>query len=181
MQVWWWGPVSCWPRGGKLMAIFFSLITQSAFTWTTCVKLGHIGTAMCVKLFKSTDCATIISCNYLWLCVTFIFLDPPKMQIATASSLTSWVGLTVTLKCQSDGVLTSTLTWYQPDGNEIFRVTQNKETTDQVGVNDNYFGHFKCVAENGLTPPDEKINKIKNGLTPPDEKINKISKKVTLR
>ena len=42
------------------------------------------------------------------------------MHIATALSLTSWVGQTETLKYRSDGVLTPTLTWYQPDGNEIF-------------------------------------------------------------
>lgn len=75
------------------------------------------------------------------------------MQIATASSLTSWVGQTETLKCQSDGVLTPTLTWYQPDGNEIFRVTNN-EITVQIGVNNNStYGNFRCI----LTPSDEKI------------------------
>lgn len=37
------------------------------------------------------------------------------------------VGQTVTLKCQSDGVPTPTLTWYQPDGNEIF-------TTKEIAV-----------------------------------------------
>ena len=77
------------------------------------------------------------------------------MQTATTSSLTSWVDQTETLKCQSDGVLTPTLTWYQPDGNEIFRVT-NKEITDQVGVNNNSnCGNFRCISENGLTPSHE--------------------------
>ena len=41
--------------------------------------------------------------------------------MATVSSLTLWVGQTVTLKCQADGVPTPTPTWYQPGGNEIFR------------------------------------------------------------
>lgn len=84
------------------------------------------------------------------------FLNPPKLQIATTSSLMSWVGQTVKLKCQSDGVPT-------PGTNlmEIkYSVTKN-EITVQVAVNINSnFGIFKCVAENGLTPPDEKIVKI---------------------
>ncbi|XP_022795716.1 hemicentin-2-like [Stylophora pistillata] len=85
---------------------------------------------------------------------------PPKIQIAIASSLTSWVGQTVTLKCQSDGVPTPTLSWYQPDGDEIKRAT-NKEIKAKVALKDSGdFGDYKCVAENGLTPPDVKIVKI---------------------
>lgn len=88
------------------------------------------------------------------------FLELPKMHITTALPLTSWVGQTQTLKCRSDGVLTLTLTWYQPDGNEKFRVT-NKEITVQVGVNNNgNCGNFWCVSENGLTSSEEKIVKI---------------------
>lgn len=79
--------------------------------------------------------------------------------MVTASSLTLWVGQTVTLKCHSDGVPTPTLTWYQPDGNEIFT---KKEIIVWVVVNINSnFGNFKRVAENGLTPPDKKINSAK--------------------
>ncbi|XP_022809179.1 ephrin type-B receptor 3-like [Stylophora pistillata] len=80
--------------------------------------------------------------------------------MAIASSLTSWVGQTVTLKCQSDGVPKPPLTWYQPDGSEIKRDT-NKEITIQVTLNDSGdFGDYKCVAENGLTPHDEEVVKI---------------------
>ncbi|XP_022793323.1 twitchin-like isoform X1 [Stylophora pistillata] len=89
---------------------------------------------------------------------------PPKIQIASVSSPTSWVGQTVTLKCQSNGVPVPTLTWYQPDGDELKRET-NKEIKANVALNDSSdFGDYKCVAENGLTPPDEKtvnINQIK--------------------
>ncbi|PFX15676.1 Titin [Stylophora pistillata] len=86
--------------------------------------------------------------------------DPPTIQIATASSRTSWVGQTVTFKCQSDGVPTPKLTWYQPDGSEIKRDT-NKEITVQVTLNESGdFGYYKCLAENGLTPRDEEVVKI---------------------
>ncbi|XP_022809177.1 peroxidasin homolog isoform X5 [Stylophora pistillata] len=85
---------------------------------------------------------------------------PPTIQMAIASSPTSWVGQTVTLKCQSDGVPKPPLTWYQPDGSEIKRDT-NKEITIQVTLNDSGdFGDYKCVAENGLTPHDEEVVKI---------------------
>lgn len=61
----------------------------------------------------------------------------------------------LTFKCQSDGVLTPTLTWYQPARNEIFRVT-NKEITVQVGVNNNSnCSNCKYIAEYGPTPSDE--------------------------
>ncbi|XP_022796418.1 protein amalgam-like, partial [Stylophora pistillata] len=92
--------------------------------------------------------------------IVLVINYPPKIQNATASSLTSWIGQTVTLKCQSDGVPTPTLAWYKPDGNEIFRVT-NKESTIQVLLKDSGdFGDYKCAASNGLVPPDDKIVKM---------------------
>ncbi|XP_022795733.1 opioid-binding protein/cell adhesion molecule homolog isoform X1 [Stylophora pistillata] len=92
--------------------------------------------------------------------IALVVKYPPKIQIVIVSSLASWVGQALTLKCQSDGVPTPTLTWYKPDGNEIFRVT-NKEITVQVALKDSGdFGDYKCVAENGLTPRDERIVKL---------------------
>ena len=58
----------------------------------------------------------------------------------------------MTLKCVSDGVPTPTLTWYQPNGNELNTFTA-KESTVEVFLNDEQgFGEYKCVCYNGLDP-----------------------------
>lgn len=81
------------------------------------------------------------------------------MHIATALSLTSWVGQTETLKCRQ----TAFLHRHSPGTNlmEMKYSVTNKEITVQVGVNNNgNCGNFRCISENGLTPSDEKIVKI---------------------
>ena len=66
----------------------------------------------------------------------------------------------MTLKCLSDGVPSPTLSWYKPEGSEINRV-RARENKVQVPLRDDQdFGHYKCTAANGLTPPDEKLLKI---------------------
>ena len=66
----------------------------------------------------------------------------------------------MTLKCLSDGVPTPTLSWYKPEGSEINRV-RAREIKIQVPLRDDQdFGHYKCIAANGLTPSDEKLIKI---------------------
>ena len=66
----------------------------------------------------------------------------------------------MTLKCLSDGVPTPTLSWYKPEGSEINRVRarENKKKVPLKGDHD--FGHYKCIADNGLIPSDEKWIKI---------------------
>ncbi len=66
----------------------------------------------------------------------------------------------MTLKCVSDGLPTPTLTWYKPDASQIKKVTASQNT---VNVKMNViqdFGDYKCDADNGLTPADNKIVKV---------------------
>ena len=109
-------------------------------------------------MFWSIRSITIYLFNFLlhW----YLLLDPPTIQNVTTSSKKSWIGQTVTLKCLSDGVPTPTLSWYKPNGSEINRVTarENKEQVPLRGDQD--FGHYKCIAANGLIPSDEKLLKI---------------------
>ncbi|XP_066024524.1 neural cell adhesion molecule 1-like isoform X8 [Pocillopora verrucosa] len=89
---------------------------------------------------------------------------PPTIQNITTSSKKSWTGQTVTLKCLSDGVPTPTLSWYNPEGSEINRVRARENKVQVPLISDQDFGHYKCIAANGLTPSDEeliKINQIK--------------------
>ena len=66
----------------------------------------------------------------------------------------------MTLKCLSDGVPTPTLSWYKPEGSEINRVTARENKVQVPLRGDQDFGHYKCIAANGLTPSDEKLIKI---------------------
>ena len=75
----------------------------------------------------------------------------------TTSSKKSWIGQTVTLKCLSDGVPTPTLSWYKPEGSEISRVTARENEIQVPLRGDQDFGHYKCIATNGLIPSDEKL------------------------
>ena len=90
----------------------------------------------------------------------YSFLDPSTIQNVTTSSKKSWIGQTVTLKCLSDGVPTPTLSWYKPEGSEINRVRARENKVQVPLRGDQDFGHYKCIAANGLIPSDEKLIKI---------------------
>ena len=90
----------------------------------------------------------------------YSFLDPSTIQNVTTSSKKSWIGQTVTLKCLSDGVPTPTLSWYKPEGSEINRVRARENKVQVPLRGDQDFGHYKCIAANGLPPSDEKLIKI---------------------
>ena len=67
----------------------------------------------------------------------------------------------MTLKCVSDGVPTPTITWYKPDGSQIDRTKDTRSVVNVKMSVDRDFGDYKCDADNGLTPADFKIVKIK--------------------
>ncbi|XP_066024581.1 neural cell adhesion molecule 1 isoform X2 [Pocillopora verrucosa] len=85
---------------------------------------------------------------------------PPTIQNVTTSAKKSWIGQTVTLKCLSDGVPTPTLSWYKPKGSGINNVTARESKVQVPLKSDQDFGHYKCIAANGLPPSDEKLIKI---------------------
>ncbi|CAH3158610.1 unnamed protein product, partial [Pocillopora meandrina] len=107
----------------------------------------------------------------------YLFSDPPTIQNVTTSSKKSWIGQTVTLKCLSDGVPTPTLSWYKPEGSEINRVTARENKVQVPLRGDQDFGHYKCIAANGLTPPDEELIKI-NPIKKPGKASIKSSESV---
>ncbi|CAH3162659.1 unnamed protein product [Pocillopora meandrina] len=85
---------------------------------------------------------------------------PPTIQNVTTSSKKSWIGQTVTLKCLSDGLPTPTLSWYKPEGSEINRVRARENKVQVPLRGDEDFGHYKCIAANGIIPSHEKLIKI---------------------
>ena len=66
----------------------------------------------------------------------------------------------MTLKCLSDGVPSPTLSWYKPEGSEINRVRARENKVQVPLRGDQDFGHYKCIAANGLIPSDEELIKI---------------------
>ena len=60
----------------------------------------------------------------------------------------------------SDGVPTTTLTWYKPDQSKINSVRDALNTVDVKMEVDQDFGTYNCHADNGLTPADFEIVKI---------------------
>ena len=90
----------------------------------------------------------------------FYLPDPPTIKVATISTNKSWIGQTVRLTCESDGVPTPTLIWYKPDGSQINNVTATQNTVNVKMSLDQDFGDYKCDADNGLTPANFKIVKI---------------------
>ncbi|XP_066024500.1 uncharacterized protein [Pocillopora verrucosa] len=91
---------------------------------------------------------------------TIVVHYPPTIRNVTTSSKKSWIGQTVTLKCLSDGVPSPTLSWYKPEGSEINRVRARENKVQVPLRGDQDFGHYKCIAANGLVPSDKKLIKI---------------------
>ena len=61
----------------------------------------------------------------------------------------------MTLKCVSDGVPTSTLTWYKPDGTKLSTDIAKESTVKMTTTDDQDFGEYKCVAYNALDPSND--------------------------
>ena len=113
-------------------------------------------------MIKLVDVLIDTKYHHLFSCLLhfYLFLDPPTIQNFTTSSKKSWIGQTVTLKCLSDGVPTPTLSWYKPEGSEINRVRARENKVQVPLRGDQDFGHYKCIAANGLIPSDENLIKI---------------------
>ena len=54
------------------------------------------------------------------------------------------------MKCVADGIPTPSLTWKNPDGSEIKRVTATENTVDVMMKSDQDFGRYTCDAKNVL-------------------------------
>ena len=89
--------------------------------------------------------------NFYYFVIT---TDPATVASFSPTTTKSWIGQTVTLKCVSDGVPTPTVTWFKPNGSELFAVKakENNVTINMRGERD--FGDYKCLTDNGLQPFD---------------------------
>ena len=142
----------------RIFALYHSVVLWHIlpFSLFYLVKWHSSGMTKFVNVLIDTKYHHLFS----WLLHFYLLIDPPTIQNVTTSSKKSWIGQTVTLKCLSDGVPTPTLSWHKPEGSEINRVTARETQVQMLLRSDQDFGHYKCIAANGLTPSDEKLINI---------------------
>ena len=66
----------------------------------------------------------------------------------------SWIGQTITLTCETDGVPVPTITWTKPDGTKLKQETSSTSTASLKLETSADFGQYKCSADNGFSSPD---------------------------
>ena len=96
----------------------------------------------------------------------FSFSTGPAVivHINTSEALAQ-VGEKVELKCVSDGDPIPTVTWYRPDGSELITITAIDNTVFVDMTSEEDFGDYKCIADNGLGPPVEKVVKVEGNCS----------------
>ena len=78
------------------------------------------------------------------------------MSIRTAEAAAR-VGREVELSCVSDGDPTPNVTRYRPDGSLINTITTMQNKILVVMDDKEDFGQYRCMADNGLGPPVERL------------------------
>ena len=66
----------------------------------------------------------------------------------------SWIGQTITLTCETDGVPVPTITWTKPDGSQLKPETSSTSTVSVELKSKADFGQYKCSADNGFASSD---------------------------
>ena len=76
--------------------------------------------------------------------------DQATIHNISSSVSKSWIGQTVALICESDGVPTPTLSWYKPDGTKFNQVKAEENTVVVTMNSDKDFGLYNCTADNSF-------------------------------
>ena len=85
-----------------------------------------------------------------WLLELLWSIDAPTIIRVTTSKSESWIGQNITLKCKADGFPTPTLTWKNPDGVNLKKVTALQDTVNVTLETDKEFGNYTCMATNDV-------------------------------
>ena len=81
--------------------------------------------------------------------------DKALIKRATFSpNNSSWIGQTITLTCESDGVPVPTITWTKPDDTPLKQETSSISTASVKLESIADFGQYKCSADNGFPSSD---------------------------
>ena len=73
----------------------------------------------------------------------------------------SWIGQTITLTCETDGIPVPKITWTKPDGSQLKQETSSISSVSMKLERSADFGQYKCSADNGYpSPNDVAINLV---------------------
>ena len=95
--------------------------------------------------------------NELWQFFVFTASTDKALitKVAFSPHYSSWIGQTITLTCETDGVPVPTITLTKPDGSQLKQETSSISTANLKLESSADFGQYKCSADNGFPSPDD--------------------------
>ena len=94
----------------------------------------------------------------------FVFTASPDKALIKRATFSpdnsSWIGQTITMTCETDGVPVATMTWTKPDGSKLKQETSSTSTASVKLERNADFGQYKCRADNGFPSPDNVAIKL---------------------
>ena len=76
-------------------------------------------------------------------------------RVAFSPDYSPWIGQTITLTCETDGVPVPNITLTKPDGSQLKQETSSTSTVSVKLEKSADFGQYNCSADNGFSPPDD--------------------------
>ena len=76
------------------------------------------------------------------------FIDAATVTTVTPATSQSWIGQTVKLTCTADGAPTPALSWKNPSGKVLKKVTELNNIVYVQMTSDQDFGSYTCEATN---------------------------------
>ena len=95
--------------------------------------------------------------NELWQFFVFTASTDKALitKVAFSPHYSSWIGQTITLTCETDGVPVPTITLTKPDGSQLKQENSSISSVSLKLEKSAYFGQYKCSADNGFPSPDD--------------------------
>ena len=78
------------------------------------------------------------------------FTDAATVKTVTPVTSQSWIGQTVKLTCTADGAPIPALSWKNPSGKFLKKVTELNNIVDVQMTSDQDFGNYTCEATNDV-------------------------------
>ena len=103
----------------------------------------------------------VMTCTHVYFVWTPLHLHGDIFSRADEAKITrlsfspgssSWIGKTVQLTCDADGVPNPSITLYKPDNTALRRETGKTSTAAVVRTRAEDFGDYRCQADNGFSP-----------------------------
>ena len=76
-------------------------------------------------------------------------------RVAFSPDNSSWIGQTITLTCETDGIPVPTITLTKPDGSQLKQEKSSISTASLKLESSADFGQYKCSADNGCPSAED--------------------------